>query len=149
MPAYNFQARFAPLVRAGLKKTTIRGRDAKVGSTAYLFTGQRTRACVRLGQAKISVVLPIEIGRHACGEPYASLGSVAPLHLVHDGLDALARNDGFQDGNEMADWFAAQYGLPYKGYIIEWSKVVEAPTLQHEPANASQTIPVPMGQVKP
>lgn len=124
MPAYNFQARFAPLVRAGLKKTTIRGRDAKVGSTAYLFTGQRTRACVRLGQGTITSVLPIEIGRHACGEPYASIGGGrAPSHLVHDALDALAKADGFKTGEEMADWFAAQQGLPFTGYLIEWEGV--------------------------
>lgn len=123
MPAYNFQARFAPLVRDGLKKTTIRGRAAKVGSTAYLFTGQRTRACVRLGQATITVVLPIEIGRNACGEPYASVDGGALAHWVHRDLDALAKEDGFQTGAEMADWFAAQYGLPYKGYLIGWEGV--------------------------
>jgi len=121
MPAYNFQARFAPLVRAGLKKTTIRGRAAKVGSTAYLFTGQRTRACVRLGQATITVVLPIEIGRHASGEPYAELDGGK---LVHGDLDALAKVDGFETGEEMVAWFSAQYGLLYHGYLIGWNDIL-------------------------
>lgn len=53
MPGYNFQARFAPKVLGGTKATTIRGRAATVGSTAYLFTGQRTSACARLGQGEI------------------------------------------------------------------------------------------------
>ena len=112
MPAYNFQTRFADLVILGLKKQTIRGREAKVGSTAYLFTGQRTRSCTRLGQGKITSSLPIEISRHACSEPYASIGGGKPAHLVHGALDALALDDGFRDAEEMVDWFSHTYGLP-------------------------------------
>jgi len=123
MPAYNFQARFAPLVRAGLKKTTIRGRAAKVGTTAYLFTGQRTRNCIRLGQGTITSCHPIEIGRSAHGEPYASIEGVKHSYLLHVGLDQLAKADGFETAAEMTDWFDAQYGLPYKGFLIGWDGV--------------------------
>lgn len=35
-------------------------------------------------------------------------------------MDALARADGFSNGEEMAEWFAAQYGLPFTGYLHQW-----------------------------
>lgn len=66
-------------------------------------------------------VLPIEIGRHACGEPYAIITySDGATHLAHYDLDTLARDDGFANGEEMVEWFAAQYGLPFSGYLHQW-----------------------------
>lgn len=124
MPAYNFQPRFAALVEGGQKRQTIR-RTAKCatrGSTAHLYTGQRTANCRKLGEGTITDVLPIEIGRHACSEPYACLtdGDGQTTHLVHEHLDSLAREDGFANGEEMTAWFAAQYGLPFTGYLHRW-----------------------------
>ena len=124
MPAYNFQKRFAPLVESGQKRQTIRKttKRATRGATAYLYTGQRTAHCRKLGEGTITDVLPIEIGRHACREPYAVItgydGKLA--HLAHEHLDALARADGFANGEEMAEWFASQYKLPFTGYLHQW-----------------------------
>lgn len=120
MPAYNFQTRFAAQVLPGIKKQTIRRSAAKVGSTAYLFTGQRTRACERIGQGKITSSLPIEIGKNAYGEPYANIEGRKHAYLLHVGLDELAKADGFQTAAEMADWFESTYGLPFSGFLIEW-----------------------------
>lgn len=124
MPAYNFQKHFAPLVESGQKRQTIRqtAKGATRGATAYLYTGQRTAQCRKLGEGTITDVLSIEIGRHACSEPYASIAEYdgRRTHLVHEGLDALARADGFANGEEMAEWFAAQYGLPFTGYLHQW-----------------------------
>lgn len=124
MPAYNFQPRFAPLVESGKKRQTIRktAKGATRGATAYLYTGQRTTHCRKLGEGTITDVLPIEIGRHACSESYASITERdgKRTHLVHEGLDALARDDGFENGEEMVAWFAAQYGLPFAGYLHQW-----------------------------
>lgn len=128
MPAYNFQSRFAPLVESGQKRQTIRqtAKGAKLGATAYLFIGQRTPRCRKLGEGTITDVLPIEIGRHACSEPYAIItgNDGKPRHLVHYDLDALARDDGFANGYEMAEWFATQYGLPFTGYLHQWTIAV-------------------------
>lgn len=124
MPAYNFQSRFADLVEGGHKRQTIRqtSKGAKRGATAYLYTGQRTSSCRRLGEGTITDVRPIEIGRHACSEPYACITERdgKKTHLAHEQLDSLAREDGFANGEEMAAWFAAQYGLPFSGYLHEW-----------------------------
>jgi len=124
MPAYNFKPQFAPIVEIGKKRQTIRqtAKGAARGATAYLYTGQRTAHCRKIGEGTITDVLPIEIGRHACGEPYAYItewyGKIT--HLVHEQLDSLARDDGFANGEEMAEWFAAQYGLPFSGYLHQW-----------------------------
>lgn len=130
MPAYNFQKRFAPAVERGEKRQTIRRtmKGAQPGARAYLYTGQRTAYCRKLGEGTITSVLPIEIGRHGCGEPYASITEDGkPSHVVHGDLDALARLDGFQTGEEMVEWFAAQYGLPFTGFLHQW---VSAATLR-------------------
>lgn len=124
MPACNFQSRFAPLVESGQKRQTIRqtAKGASRGATAYLYTGQRTANCRKLGEGTITDVLPIEIGRHACSEPYACITERdgKQTHLAHEHLDSLARADGFANGEEMAEWFAAQYGLPFTGYLHQW-----------------------------
>lgn len=125
MPAYNFKSQFAPLVESGQKRQTIRQtarKGATRGATAYLYTGQRTANCRKIGEGTITEVLPIEIGRHACSEPYACITERdgKRTHLVHEHLDSLARDDGFASGEEMAEWFAAQYGLPFCGYLHQW-----------------------------
>ena len=123
MPAYNFKERFAALVESGQKRQTIRktAKGATRGATAYLYTGQRTAQCRKLGDGMITDVLPIEIGRNGCGEPYASLGDYPhEITLVHDDLNKLAQADGFANGEQMAEWFAAQYGLPFSGYLHRW-----------------------------
>jgi hypothetical protein len=123
MPAYNFKSQFAPLVESGKKRQTIRQSEkgARRGATAYLYTGQRTAQCRKLGEGTITDVMPIEIGRNGCGEPYACLGDYPhEITLVHDDLAKLAQADGFANGEEMAEWFAAQYGLPFTGYLHQW-----------------------------
>jgi hypothetical protein len=124
MPTYNFKPQFAALVESGQKRQTIRrtAKGAAPGATAYLYTGQRTANCRKLGEGRICEVAPIEIGRHACTEPYAVITGRdgKPVHLAHEHLDSLARADGFSTGEEMASWFADQYGLPFRGYLHQW-----------------------------
>lgn len=124
MPAYNFKPIFAQAVESGEKTQTIRrwNRGAHPGAIAYLYTGQRTKACRKLGEGVVTSVMPIEIGRHACGEPYAVIitESGKQIHLVHRDLDALAVDDGFEAAAEMVEWFAAQHELPFNGFLHLW-----------------------------
>lgn len=128
MPGYNFKARFAPAVMSGVKLTTIRGRPAKVGSVAYLFTGQRTKACKRLGQGEIVSCLPVRLGWTDGGTPRVQLsGKWLNAALI----DELAQGEGFASSREMLSWFEATYGLPnltpdggadvYEGFLIQWA----------------------------
>jgi hypothetical protein len=128
VPAYNFQARFAPAVMSGIKNTTIRGRAAKVGGVAYLFTGMRTKACERLGRGEIVSCLPVKPGWTDGNTPRVQLsGKRLNVALI----DELAQREGFTSSREMVDWFEATYGprnlTPdggadvYAGFLIKWA----------------------------
>lgn len=126
MPGFNFQARFAPLVRSGAKTNTIRGREVAVGSIAYLFTGQRTSKCERLGTHFISSCLPIELGiRNGCPSVH-----LRGKRLTQTVIQELAVSEGFADSREMILWFQSTYkqSVPngegttvYTGYLISWA----------------------------
>lgn len=127
MPAYNFQARFAPAVLSGAKLCTIRRREAKVGSIAYLFTGMRTNACKRLNQGEIVSCEAFELCRSADGTPRVALNW---LIMGQTCADALAIADGFDDVRSMLGWFQSTYGerrcstdgsyLVFEGFLVTW-----------------------------
>ena len=126
MPAYNFQKQFAPLVESGQKCQTIRQTDkgAKVGQTAYLYYGQRTKQCRKLGEGTITEVWPIKIWLTYLGYPVAEIkypGLQIPIIYTGYHIDNLAKDDGFQSGDEMVSWFAKQYGLPFNGFLHKWT----------------------------
>jgi len=121
MPAYNFQSRFAPLVKSGRKRQTIRrkrkdGRVPKVFDPLYLYTGQRTKHCRRLRVSKCRAVLPITM---TGGKLAVSCVTVNGRSLPHHECEWLAKADGFRDWEEMRHWFAKP-GLPFHGHIILW-----------------------------
>ena len=127
MPAYNFQSRFAPPILSGAKFTAIRRNPAKVGSTAYLFTGMRTKACKLLGYSEIVRCDHITIGRKDNGMANIKLGS-RQLSVI--AANDIARRDGFDTAEDMVEWFEATYKLPinrtgcahdvFDGFLIEW-----------------------------
>ncbi len=115
MPALNFQGRFAPLVESGEKTQTIRPprkRPICAGDTLHLYTGMRTRACRKLGEAFCYLVSPIIVNEECC-----YLDGL-PLNDVQ--AERIAQRDGFTSWRELAAWFKAQYGLPFNGVLIRW-----------------------------
>ncbi len=117
MPALNFQAQFAPLVESGEKRQTIRayrkdGRDPKAGDTLYLYTGMRTKACRKLGEAKC-----VSVQHIAFDESELLIDNFG--HWAHE-ADALARSDGFKAWPDMLAWFEKTHGLPFEGLLIRW-----------------------------
>ena len=127
MPAYNFKAQFTPAVEAGQKLCTIRGRAARVGATAYLYTGMRTKACRKLGQGKITNCEPISLGSTVDGLP---TGRLAGELLSQKALNKLAKTDGFPNALAMIDWFAETFDqlallnsgswLVFEGFLTTW-----------------------------
>ena len=132
MPALNFQAQFAGLVERGEKTQTIRayrkdGRDPKPGQTLYLYTGQRTKQCRKMGEAvckSVEVINFDERGNVTVGpndewwpgdfrDPYAA-------------ERRFARRDGFNTFREMRDWFEKTHGLPFEGLLIRWDPLESA-----------------------
>ena len=116
MPALNFKAQFAPAVEAGQKLQTIRlqrKRPIKAGDTLHLFTGQRTKACRRLGITRCESAEPIEI--------HPGHISVSGCVLSVTEREELARADGFDNLSRFYDFFIEQYGIPFSGALIKWS----------------------------
>lgn len=118
-PALNFQAQFADAVESGEKRQTIRamrkdGRDPKVGDTLYLFTGMRTKACRKLGEARCTFTCDIRI----------SAASVSTRPPCPGDVHSMARDDGFESFAGMRAWFNRTHGLPFEGKLYRW----DAPT---------------------
>lgn len=124
MPAYNFKRQFAPLVKNGTKRTTIRvprQRPTQVGETLHLYTGMRTKQCEKLGTYRCIGVEPIII--------YSSFGGIARGREVVEWSDdlsipeieQLAAADGFPDAGKFFEFFRTTYGLePLYMELITW-----------------------------
>lgn len=125
MPAYNFQRRFAPLIRQGVKRSTIRrrrkdGRDAKAGETLYLFTGMRTKKCTRLLETRCEKVSRIRIRQYE-RSAHAKIDLSRRRLLAGDPLlTSLWQNEGFDSLKDMLAWFRKNHGLSFSGLLIEW-----------------------------
>jgi hypothetical protein len=111
-----FQERFAPLVAAGSKRQTIRQTArCKVGDWVSLrrWTGKPYRSKQEVLRTDVCTrVMPVRVD---------------PDVLFLDGIkmrqNFFARRDGFKDWAEMREWFEAVHGLPFLGWLIEWSGV--------------------------
>ncbi|HLG35546.1 MAG TPA: ASCH domain-containing protein [Bacteroidia bacterium] len=115
MPALNFQERFALQVQNGTKRQTIRKRrkrPIKIGDKLFLYTGMRTKSCVKLGEGVCIETVPVTI-HNTCLMLY---------NRAVPGIEAhrLAHNDGFESLDMMLRWFRKTHGLPFKGQIIFW-----------------------------
>ena len=125
MGLYNFRPRFVPFILGKKKRHTIRAtrkiRD-KVGSTAHLYTGLRTKKTVLLGRHPIIKVEAIEIFPRA-GNEYDPIVYIDGVALTKDEREKLARLDGFENLAEMAGFWHGR--LPFSGEIIHWNPEVE------------------------
>ncbi len=122
MVAYNFQKRFAPAVRSGAKKNTIRAwrkgrsRHAHPGEILQLYTGMRTIACEKLLPDPVCCnVQRITIIK----ESFVSV-VLDKLLLDDASIEKLAIADGFKSIEEFAEFFEKNHGLPFDGVLISW-----------------------------
>lgn len=126
MPALNFEPWKAPLVESGACCQTIRlerKHPILPGQTLYLFVGQRTTNCRRLGEATCKSVQPIKIGDawSKITETESVLIEGQPLTFLQ--LVELVFADGFKGEAFLYDFFAffrKKYGLPFVGKLIKW-----------------------------
>jgi hypothetical protein len=109
-----FQDRFADMVRHGSKPHTIRKTArCKPGDVLSLrrWTGKPYRSKQEtIREAVCTAVSPVAICEREV---------MVNAEYVHAGK--LAAMDGFRDWVEMRDWFDSVHGLPFHGWLIEWS----------------------------
>lgn len=121
MPAYNFKKQFAAPVESGHKLCTIRGKAPKVGATAYLYTGMRTKACRKLGEGVITKVTPFSIAQIIEVDRLARIDVTLDGHYLNSyQVEDLAIKDGFSDATDFYDFFDEFYGDSFSGFLIEW-----------------------------
>lgn len=117
MVALNFKAQFADDVEHRRKTRSIRaprkdGRDPKPGDRLQFYTGMRTRACRKIGEADCVRVRPIQITDKCI------MLDGCPLNASRMG--DFAKADGFESMADMLKFFDEQHGLPFGGLLIEW-----------------------------
>ena len=116
MVAINFSHQFAGAVEHGLKRQTIRDKtQARMGEPLQLFTGQRTKACRKLGEHICIDVSPVTLW-----EKMAQLrGSVLLMGMY---LEEFARKDGFTTYADMWLFFKARANEngEYHGVMVRW-----------------------------
>lgn len=128
MGLYNFQPRFVPFILDGRKRHTIRKirKHADVsGDTLYLYQGLRTKKAKLLFATECLRVEEIEII-----DPVSNAAaSGARVTLIRDGVrvplsiderEMLAQRDGFENFEEMIEFWRAKHDLPFHGHLIHW-----------------------------
>lgn len=127
MVAYSFQKRFVGAIRSGAKRQTIRApraHHARPGKWLQLFTGMRTKHCVKIIPDPLCVRLSavrLVIADGCLADLVAGGRCLRP-----EEFDDFARRDGFADAADMAGFWVTQHcppgqrGLIFNGWLIEW-----------------------------
>lgn len=130
MIVLTFKPQFAPKVRDGSKKQTIRPerrRPVRIGDKVSLrmWSGLPYRSPQTiLLRSVISQVLPIEFkaNEFILTLPPAQVGGPPSFHQVNSCFDIsdFAKADGFDSWDDMVKWFSKTHGLPFLGTLIKW-----------------------------
>lgn len=121
MAAYNFKKQFAPDVKSGKKRCTMRQRRKNgyvptPGECLTLYTGMRSKGCEKLATVKVKKVTPVTIILDEIETRVALDGyPLGPGEIM-----ALALRDGFSSVAEFRGFFRSQYGTQAHLYLIEW-----------------------------
>lgn len=124
MVAINFTV-FRHKILSGEKRQTVRrSARCKPGDRLQLYTGMRTKACRKLGEAICEAVFPVVITEEGARFPHPEYGSVI-RYCETDGRRALmserfAQADGFGCWRACRAFFELNYGLPFEGQVIVW-----------------------------
>ncbi len=118
MPLLNFKRQFAPEIKSGEKRSTIRPlrkRPIREGDILYLYVGLRSRNAERLG-----VEVCTEAERLTITENRDVV--LGCRYLTEGEKETLAWQDGFRRGPfaAMIRFIEREYGLPFFGQIIKW-----------------------------
>lgn len=133
MVAYSFKPSFSGLILTGEKRQTIRaprggsGRHARAGDGLQLFTGMRTRACRKLGDATCAEVREVVLD---FAQDRVVLDEAIELETGLE-LNAFAVADGFgspptqlSPWGYMRRWWAVTHPgqALFRGVLIGWGE---------------------------
>lgn len=119
MPALNFKKQFQSAVLTGRKAQTIRAtrkHPIKAGDKLYLYTGMRTKDCLRLRVTPCTKVTPIKIVPDEVLPSVILGGRTLSFHEQQE----LAKKDGFFMAEDFFRFFRETHGERFEGQLIEW-----------------------------
>lgn len=122
-----FKPQFAPLVKAGTKRQTIRPMPKRMPKAGDVESWRQWSALpyrspqIELAQVKLTEVQSIVIHRDGIETCPGTLrvtffGEWSAAR--RDFLKATALLDGFEGWEQMRDWFKKEHGLPFEGILI-------------------------------
>jgi len=117
IPSLNFKSQFAYKVESGEKRQTIRayrkdGRDPKPRQKLYLYTGMRTKKCCKLKEVLCKATYAVIIDKETM--------YIDSMPLADFEKKEVAIADGFNNFEELRDFFAITHRLPFYGILIKW-----------------------------
>lgn len=142
MVAYSFKRQFAPQIVSLDKLQTVRGhrkRHARPGEPMQLYSGMRTKSCVKLLDVDpiCRDVRDISIRIHDKHPDLIEAIRIDGDHLDDAGIEAFAVLDGFGYGvvgglarRRMGDFWIVNHGashFSFSGVVLRWLPPVGAP----------------------
>jgi hypothetical protein len=112
---------FKDKILSGAKRQTIRAPrkiPIKVGDTLYMWWKSRSPQREKLGEANCTKTTPITIQKTKAILTYTDSGDYEIAHL-----DKFAQADGFDNWQQMIEFFDKTHGLPFTGVLIEWDSI--------------------------
>ena len=107
-------------LKAQGKRQTIRlcrKRPTHPGDTLYFYTGMRTKACVKLGEAVCKKVRPLTLLESRDAWFMVQFNGVWSPKIIDE---AFAQDDGFEHPEQMRAFFLKTHGFPFHGELITW-----------------------------
>lgn len=128
MSAINFKQEFVDKIKSG-EKTCIIRRERKnriiADQQLYLYTGMRTKDCIKIKDVichKVTLITIFSDGFWVWeGNEKKRKVTLKRINFYKD-LNKFAKWEGFKKWKELADFFEKQYGLPFEGVFINWGK---------------------------
>ncbi len=119
MPSLNFKKEFVDKIVSGKKRQTIRPKGKRAfspGDNLYLFTGQRTKHCRKLGTAVCSEIIPFLFEINDIWGPHLSVRFLKDnreniLIMNWHQVTGIARNDGFDGYHDFQVFFIKTYKM--------------------------------------
>jgi len=170
MPSLNFQKQFTPGILAMLNKdyarrtrikpktTTIRAKRKRPfhkGDLLYLFSGQRTKNCQRLGKVICRKTEELVIEEKSPGIYKIIINDAI---LSDEAAQNVALEDGFASFKEMIQWFSKTHEFQFVGQRIYLANTYDRKYYLHkrtkdlgvniELCRCEKTIEITAGQVE-
>ena len=121
MPAISFSV-FKDKIKSGAKRQTIRSvrkRAIATGDKLYLYWKQQSpKDCKKLGETYCTKAIPVRIEKMKAVLTYPEVGSYEIVHL-----DKFAEDDGFDNWQQLIEYFEKNYRLPFEGILIQWNSI--------------------------